>query len=43
MTTAKCPMCGKPAVEAVKPFSSSRCATLDLGRWLSEGYRVEAK
>ena len=46
MTTAKaheCPICGKPSVEKVKPFCSSRCATLDLGQWLSEGYRVEAK
>ncbi len=42
MTTpqSKCPVCGKPSVEKVKPFCSPRCATLDLGQWLGEGYRV---
>ncbi|MGB9153671.1 MAG: DNA gyrase inhibitor YacG [Alphaproteobacteria bacterium] len=38
----KCPICGKPAVEKTKPFCSPRCATLDLGRWLGEGYRIPA-
>lgn len=37
---AKCPICGKPAAEAYKPFCSKRCADIDLGRWLGEGYRV---
>ena len=23
-----------------KPFCSKRCADIDLGRWLKEGYRV---
>jgi len=36
----KCPYCGKVSAEKTKPFCSSRCATLDLGQWLGEGYRV---
>jgi endogenous inhibitor of DNA gyrase (YacG/DUF329 family) len=36
----KCAICGKPAVEKFHPFCSARCATLDLGRWLGEGYKV---
>ena len=36
----KCSICGKPAIEKFKPFCSTRCADLDLGRWLGEGYRV---
>jgi len=24
----------------VKPFCRKRCADIDLGRWLKEGYRV---
>lgn len=35
---ARCPMCGKPAVPQARPFCSTRCANLDLKRWLSEGY-----
>ena len=38
---AKCPVCGKPADPAkYRPFCSKRCADIDLGRWLKEGYRV---
>ena len=35
-----CPICGNPVVEAFRPFCSRRCADIDLGRWLKEGYRV---
>ena len=35
-----CPICGKPVEPAFKPFCSKRCADIDLGRWLKEGYRV---
>ena len=38
---AQCPVCGKPADDKYKPFCSKRCADIDLGRWLKEGYRVE--
>ena len=36
----KCPVCAKPADLKVRPFCSKRCADIDLGRWLKEGYRV---
>jgi uncharacterized protein len=39
----KCPICGKPATEASKPFCSERCRDVDLNRWLSDSYRIPAK
>ncbi|MFZ0558442.1 MAG: DNA gyrase inhibitor YacG [Methylovirgula sp.] len=36
----RCPVCGKPASVAERPFCSRRCAEIDLHRWLSDGYRV---
>ena len=38
---APCPICGKLPAPQFKPFCSKRCADIDLGRWLKEGYRVE--
>jgi endogenous inhibitor of DNA gyrase (YacG/DUF329 family) len=37
-----CPICGKPAAEPTRlhPFCSTRCADVDLGRWLTGQYRV---
>ena len=35
-----CPVCGKPTSVRHKPFCSQRCATIDLARWLTGGYRV---
>jgi endogenous inhibitor of DNA gyrase (YacG/DUF329 family) len=35
-----CPICGKPTVHAVRPFCSSRCADIDLGRWVSGAYVI---
>ncbi|MDF2995819.1 MAG: hypothetical protein K0R27_1456 [Xanthobacteraceae bacterium] len=37
-----CPICGKPAVEKYRPFCSSRCADIDLHRWLSGSYAIPA-
>lgn len=37
MTTA-CPICKKPAELKFRPFCSSRCANVDLQRWLSGSY-----
>lgn len=37
---AKCPICGKPAAPDSRPFCSPRCAEVDLGRWLTDQYRV---
>ena len=38
----KCPICGKPATEASRPFCSERCRDVDLNRWLSDSYRIPA-
>lgn len=35
-----CPICGKPTVQATRPFCSKRCADLDLARWLNGSYAV---
>jgi endogenous inhibitor of DNA gyrase (YacG/DUF329 family) len=35
-----CPICGKPAARALRPFCSRRCADVDLNRWLSGVYAV---
>ena len=37
-----CPICGQPAGRPYHPFCSSRCADIDLNRWLSDVYRVPA-
>ncbi len=36
----ECPICGKPRDANLRPFCSKRCADIDLGRWLKEGYRI---
>ena len=38
-----CPICGKPATEASRPFCSERCRDVDLNRWLSKSYAIPAK
>lgn len=35
-----CPICGKPAVPACRPFCSKRCADVDLHRWLTGRYAL---
>jgi endogenous inhibitor of DNA gyrase (YacG/DUF329 family) len=37
-----CPICGKPTEPRFRPFCSSRCADIDLGRWFTERYRIPA-
>ena len=39
----RCPICRKPTDPKHKPFCSARCAEVDLGRWLTEGYALPAK
>ena len=39
----KCPICGKPAAEASKPFCSERCRDVDLNRWLSNSYAIPGR
>ena len=38
-----CPVCGKPSVQKFHPFCSSRCADIDLGRWLKGSYVIPGK
>jgi len=40
---APCPICGKPAAQAHRPFCSARCRAIDLGRWLRGVYRIESE
>ena len=42
MTKAKgrCPICKAETEHAVRPFCSSRCADIDLGKWLTGSYAV---
>ncbi len=40
---AACPVCGKPAVPATRPFCSRRCADVDLARWLRGDYRLPGR
>jgi endogenous inhibitor of DNA gyrase (YacG/DUF329 family) len=39
-----CPICGRPAAPRLEnkaaPFCTARCKQIDLGKWLSEEYRV---
>jgi hypothetical protein len=35
-----CPICGAAPAGRYRPFCSSRCADIDLARWLNESYRV---
>ena len=37
-----CPLCKQQAEVPYTPFCSSRCAQLDLGKWLTGGYAVPA-
>ncbi|PZO91678.1 MAG: DNA gyrase inhibitor YacG [Sphingomonas sanxanigenens] len=38
-----CPLCGKPAAPAHKPFCSQGCRDRDLLNWLGDAYRVPAQ
>lgn len=35
-----CPICQQDTQQRWRPFCSKRCADIDLGRWMTEGYRV---
>ena len=37
---AKCPICGRQAEAAYRPFCSRRCADVDLSRWLRGAYAI---
>jgi endogenous inhibitor of DNA gyrase (YacG/DUF329 family) len=38
----RCPICGKPTVQAYRPFCSKRCADIDLNRWFTGSYAIPA-
>jgi len=42
MTERSCPICGKPADPAFRPFCSRRCRDVDLSRWLRGAYAIPA-
>ena len=37
-----CPICDTETVHKFRPFCSKRCADIDLHKWLTEGYSLEA-
>ncbi|RUO99717.1 DNA gyrase inhibitor YacG [Hyphomicrobium sp.] len=39
----RCPICGKNAVDAYRPFCSKRCADIDLARWFSGSYGIAGR
>ncbi len=39
----KCPICNNSVSPEFKPFCSKRCAEIDLGRWLTDNYRLPAR
>lgn len=38
-----CPICTREAHAQYRPFCSKRCADVDLGRWMTGAYRLEAE
>ena len=42
MSSAKCPICKKPADSHFRPFCSKRCADVDLQRWFTGAYAIPA-
>lgn len=38
-----CPICKKPSQPKFHPFCSSRCAQVDLNRWLGGHYAIPAE
>ena len=43
LSAKACPICGKPSLEAAKPFCSERCRDVDLNRWLSGSYAIPGR
>ena len=40
----KCPICGKETTdEKYRPFCSTHCADVDLGRWFNGSYAVASE
>jgi uncharacterized protein len=41
--SSACPICGKPAQDAARPFCSKRCADVDLAERLGRRFTVSAE
>jgi len=39
----RCSICGKPSLQRFHPFCSTRCADIDLSRWLGGRYAIPAQ
>ena len=39
----KCIICGKNIFEKYRPFCSTHCRDVDLGKWLNESYYISTK
>jgi uncharacterized protein len=39
----QCPICGKDAVDAYRPFCSKRCADIDLAKWFTGRYAISGR
>ncbi|SFP78249.1 DNA gyrase inhibitor YacG [Tranquillimonas alkanivorans] len=39
----RCPICDRATEPRYRPFCSSRCADVDLGRWLTGSYAIETE
>lgn len=39
-TTGRCPICKDETEQAFRPFCSSRCADIDLGKWMTGSYAI---
>ncbi|MEO1455514.1 MAG: DNA gyrase inhibitor YacG [Pseudomonadota bacterium] len=37
-----CPICQSPTAPDFRPFCSTRCADIDLGRWMLGHYAIPA-
>ena len=38
-----CPICAKTTDPKYRPFCSSRCADVDLGKWLTGSYAIPSE
>ena len=36
----RCPVCRQPATREERPFCSTRCREIDLGRWMKGSYAI---
>lgn len=43
MSAGRCAICGRPMAPEYRPFCSRRCADVDLQRWLTGAYALQAE